>query len=267
MRKVLIGGFKHETNTFSKLKTDLASYRSRSLHEGAEIESVYAGTRTEIAAFLDACTRHNWQPILSVVGDATPSGAVTRETFEAIAAKMLNAIDEAGAVDAVLLQLHGAMVCDHTPDGEGTLPAYNQAKSWPKCPIGISLDLHANFTPAMAQYADIAVSYRTYPHIDLFEIATECADLVARTLNGEIRPTLTLAQSAMIDGLDHGRTTTPGAMTEALAMARAMMKTPAYFQFLCWPDFPRQTSQMSAHLRSLSAMATIRSIEIWPPAS
>jgi microcystin degradation protein MlrC len=224
--KVLIGGFKHETNTFSRLLTGLEAYRARGLHAGEDILTAYAGTRTEIAAFLDACKRHAWQPVLSIVGDATPSGYVTREAFDTFAGHMLATIDREGPVDAVLLQLHGAMVCEHTPDGEGSLLRLIRQKVGPRVPIGVTLDLHANVTHAMAQNADVIVSYRTYPHVDTYETATECADLVARTLAGEIHPTVTLAQSAMIDGLDHGRTTTPGPMTEALVMARDMMGEP-----------------------------------------
>lgn len=226
MPKVLIGGFKHETNTFSRLSTGLEAYRGRGLHIGPEIIPAYTDTRTEIAAFLDACKRHHWQPVLSIVGDATPSGPVTRETFDTFAAAMLEAIDKDGPVDAVLLQMHGAMVCEHTPDGEGSLLRLIRQKVGPGVPIGVTLDLHANVTHDMAFLADVIVSYRTYPHVDLSEIATECADLIARTLKGEIHPAVTLAQGSMIDGLDHGRTTTPGPMTEALAMACEMMREP-----------------------------------------
>lgn len=226
MRKVLVGGFKHETNTFSRLLTGLDAYRARALHLGDEIIAAYADTRTEIAAFLHACEKHGWQPVLSVVGDATPSGPVTREAFDTVAGAMLAAIDREGPVDAVLLQLHGAMVCEHTYDGEGSLLRLVRRKVGPGVPIGVTLDLHANVTSAMAHHADVIVSYRTYPHVDTYEIATECAEIIARTLAGECHPVVTLARGAMIDGLDHGRTTTPGPMTEALDMARGMMREP-----------------------------------------
>ena len=38
-KRVLIAGFKHETNTFSKLPTDLEAYRKRSLHYGEDIRA------------------------------------------------------------------------------------------------------------------------------------------------------------------------------------------------------------------------------------
>ena len=177
--KILIGGFKHETNTFSRLPTGLDAYRARGFHIGDAIVPAYGATRTEIAAFLDACKRHGWEPVCSVVGDATPSGLVTKEAFDTAAGHMLEAIERSGPIDAVLLQLHGAMVCEHTSDGEGSLLRIIREKVGPKVPIGVTLDLHANVTHAMAHHADVIVSYRTYPHIDTYEIATECADLIA----------------------------------------------------------------------------------------
>ena len=44
--RVLIAGFKHETNAFCKLPTDLASYRTRGLYYGDEMRSALSGTNT-----------------------------------------------------------------------------------------------------------------------------------------------------------------------------------------------------------------------------
>jgi microcystin degradation protein MlrC len=95
-KRILIAGFRHETNTFSKLPTDMAAFEARSLHRGAEIAAAYRGTETEVAAFFDACARHDWTPVPVVMADATPSGKVTRAAFEAFTAEILAALDEAG---------------------------------------------------------------------------------------------------------------------------------------------------------------------------
>lgn len=216
-KRILIAGFKHETNTFSVLPTDLAAYEARGLHRGARIAEVFPGTNTEIAAFLDGCKQHGWEPVLSIVGDATPSGKLTRDCYETIAGEIVDAATRGGLVDAVLLNLHGAMVAEHTFDGEGTLLERLRGKLGPNVPIVGTLDLHANVTDAMAKYADVLVSYRTYPHIDMYEIAAEAVTILARTLAGEIKPRSYVARSRQIMGLDEGRTTQPGPMTEALA--------------------------------------------------
>jgi len=237
-RRVLIAGFKHETNTFSILPTDLAAYKARGYHRGTDIEPAYRGTNTEIAAFMDGCKRHGWEPILTVVADATPSGKVTREAFESIAGEIIEAAVRAAPLDAILLNLHGAMVAEHTFDGEGTLLERLRAKVGKDLLIAATLDLHANATQLMAQHADIIVSYRTYPHIDMYDIAAETVEIVARTLAGKVKPKCYLARHALITGVDEGRTTSPGPMLEVLAKAEAMKREPGVLAASINAGFP-----------------------------
>jgi len=217
--RVLIAGFKHETNTFSKLPTDLEAYRVRGLYFDDDMRSAFEGTNTEIAGFLKACEEHGWEPVLAVAGDATPSGTVTREAFETVTGHILQVIDEDGPPDAILLQLHGAMVAEHEDDGEGALLSLVRGRIGRDVPIGVTLDLHANVTERMASLSDVIVSYRTYPHIDQFETASKCAGLVARMMAGEIHPKVTVARGPQLDGVDHGRTTAPGPMLSILEMS------------------------------------------------
>ncbi|RMD63698.1 MAG: M81 family peptidase [Alphaproteobacteria bacterium] len=236
-RRVLIAGFKHETNTFSKLPTDLAAYRARALHRGAEVPGAYRDTRTEIAAFIDACERHGWTPVYGPAGDATPSGPVTREAFETLTDEIIAAA-QSEAVSAMLLQLHGAMVAEHADDGEGALLEAIRARFGRTLPIAVTLDLHANVTDKMADLADIIVSYRTYPHTDMYETGTRAADLLARQLDGAVRPRVTVRRGAMLDAVDHGRTTAPGPMTEMLARAAAFEAEPGILSISINAGFP-----------------------------
>lgn len=239
MARVLTAVFKHETNTFSPLPTDLKAYAARSLTYGSDIPAYYRGTATEMGAFIDAAQRHGWDMVYSVAGDATPSGKVTQHCFEHIVGAIETALREDGPFDAVLLCLHGAMVAEHCDDGEGELLRRLRAIAGDTLPIGVTLDLHANVTDAMAERATVMVSYRTYPHIDQFGTGERCADLIARTLAGEIAPRCTVARGAMIDAVDHGRTTAPGPMLEMLARADALMaQDPAWLDVGINAGFP-----------------------------
>lgn len=217
--RVLIAGFKHETNTFSKLPTTLDAYKARGLYRGEEMRDALAGTNTEIAGFLDACERYDWDPVLAVAGDATPSGRVTSEAFDDISGHILKTIEEHEPLNAILLQLHGAMVAEDHDDGESALLTLIRDKVGRDIPIGVTHDLHANVTDKTGELSDVLVSYRTYPHIDQFETAKKCADLIARALSGEINPKVTVLRGPQLDGVDHGRTTAPGPMLEILELA------------------------------------------------
>jgi microcystin degradation protein MlrC len=219
-KRVLIAGFKHETNTFSQLPTTLDSYKARMLYYGDEVTVKMRQTKTEIAAFIDACERFNWQGVFPVYANATPSGKVTEDAFAHIANVILDCIMEQDPFDGICLTLHGAMVCAHVDDGEGELLRRIRGVVGPNVPIAMTLDLHANITDQMVDLVDIIVIYRTYPHIDQYEIATEAAHLLQRTLVGEIKPKTVVARAQMLDGLDHGRTSTLGPMTEILENAK-----------------------------------------------
>ncbi len=106
---------------------------------------------------------------------AEPSGPVTREAFDHFAGLIVAAAaEEKAELDGILLGLHGAMVTDFCEDGEGELLERLRAVVGPDLPIAITLDLHANVTPKMCALANIVVSYKTYPHVDMRDIGPPC---------------------------------------------------------------------------------------------
>ena len=109
---------------------------------------------------------------------ASPSAHVTRDAYERIAGAMIERLRAAGAVDGVYLDLHGAMVAEHTEDGEGELLKRIRGIVGGGLPIVASLDYHANLTPDMAALATALVGYRTYPHIDMAETGRRAAGLL-----------------------------------------------------------------------------------------
>lgn len=242
-KRVLIAGFKHETNTFSKLPTTIDSYRARGLHHGEAIRTAFAGTNTELAAFLDAAEANGWDATLAIAADATPSGRLTRETFETIAGDIVSRARDVQP-DAILLSLHGAMVAEHTDDGEGTLLERLRAAVGRRPLIGVTLDLHANVTQAMCREADAIVSYRTYPHVDLYDTGARCAAIIKRALAREVTPVTVMSKAPMLTGADHGRTTSPGPMTELLEKAALIERAdPAFLDIsinaaFAWADIP-----------------------------
>lgn len=103
-------------------------------------------------------------------GFANPAGPIQDEAFERISARICGplslALDE-GPLDGVYLDLHGAAVVDSFPDGEGELLRRVRAIVGDDLPLTISLDPHANLTEKMVRLTDVAVPFRTYPHVDM----------------------------------------------------------------------------------------------------
>jgi len=204
-KRVLSAMIKHETNTFSKVATGLDEYRSRALRSGNAIEPIYAGTKSEVAAHFDAARENDWALTCAIAANATSSGKVTEEAWEYLSSAVLTTLDRDGPFDGILLALHGAMVTESTDDGEGTLLAAVRRHVGPDIPICVSLDLHANVTDRMVDNANGLFSFRTYPHVDIYETALRAALVLRDAMDGKTRPQCLVARRAMIDGVNHGR--------------------------------------------------------------
>ena len=187
MTRVVLAMMKHETNTFSPVPTDLARF-SRGAERplaGAEILAAYRGTGSCTAGFIDVAEGAGAEIVPSVAANAPPSGAVETAAYEYICDTILEALGR--GCDAILLDLHGAMVTERHEDGEGELLTRIRAIA-PDIPIGVTLDMHANLYPAMVENADVIAGYQTYPHIDYHETGVRAARPIFAMLGGEARP-------------------------------------------------------------------------------
>ncbi len=226
---VLTAEFSHESNTFSRCPADYAAFEDRGLLHGDAAIAARGDANTPIAGFLDVARPQGWRVLHAISASAQPSGPVTTEAFDRIAGVIVAAAKaQAGAIDGVLLGLHGAMVTAFCEDGEGELLERLRAVLGPGIPIGITLDPHANVTAKMAALADIIVAYKTYPHIDMRDCGKQAAGILARTMAGEIRPVTVRAHRPMLEEVNGGRTDI-GPMIERIAKARAYEQEPDVF--------------------------------------
>jgi microcystin degradation protein MlrC len=219
--RVLTARFMHETNTFSRVPTDMAMFRRRDFHLENEIPVAFRGTRSAFGATFEASDKFGWTLVHPVSANPNPSGTVTDDAFEWVTRVILDAVGAKGPINGALLHLHGAMVSDTHEDAEGEFLARLRQRLGPEVPVVVTLDLHANVTQRMADHANALIAYRTYPHIDQYERAWQGAELLQRAMQGEIRPTTVIARRPMLYGLDHGRTQR-GPMAELIARGEAL---------------------------------------------
>lgn len=185
-KRIAVGGFMHETNTFQPEKTTFAHFAEAGdrvpLVRGAEVLSRFDGMNTSIAGALDVLRPMGPTLVPLVWTSATPSGYVTEDAFERITAMILDELRAALPVDAIYLSLHGAMVAEHLEDPEGELLAQVRALAGPAIPVVASLDLHSNTTPRMFALCDAMIAYTTYPHVDMGETGRKAGHLLADIL-------------------------------------------------------------------------------------
>jgi microcystin degradation protein MlrC len=221
---VLTAEFAHESNTFSIRPTDLAAFRARLFLHGEAAVVQREGANTDIAGFMDVAHAKGWRTRHALSASASPAGPVTRAAFDEIAGCIIAAA-QAGPLDGILLGLHGAMVVEDHPDGEGLLLERLRAVVGPGLPIAVTLDPHANVTARMCDLAQIVLSYSTYPHVDMRDTARRAADLLHRAMTGEIAPRTLRVTRPMLEEANSGRTD-EGPMIARHALARAHEGTP-----------------------------------------
>ena len=195
--RVVIAQMKHETNTFSPVPTPLARFSGDGEVplEGGDAYQAYKGTGSAIAAFLELAEEAGAEIVLPVAANAWPSGPVEDAAFEYIAGRICAAV--ADGCDAVLLDLHGAMVTRTYDDGEGELLRRLRAIA-PAVPIGVALDMHTNLFPAIVDSATVVAGYQTYPHIDMFDTGLRAGRAVFALLAGRARPAMAWGNRPML---------------------------------------------------------------------
>ncbi len=171
--RVAVAGFVHETNTFSPQPATRARFEEADgwppLVTGEDLVPALDGANLAAAGFLDAARSNGAEVVPLLWCSAVPSGPVTKDAYETIVARILEHLKAAGPVDAVYLDLHGAMVADHARDGDGATLAAIRSAVGPDRLVVASLDLHANVSQTMLEASDALVAFRTYPHVDMAE--------------------------------------------------------------------------------------------------
>ena len=235
-KRIVLGTFSHETNVLSNIKTDLSEFRKRHLFHGDEIPPHFRGTKTAAGGLIDGCEKNGFEFVETVHASATPSGTITEEAYEYILGGILDGIKAAKPFDGVALHLHGAAVAEGHDDVEGDVLG-EVRKLIGRKPLVASFDLHANYTEKMVKEADILVGYDTYPHVDEYERAVESIDLLAKIMEGKLKPTRVLCQPPMLPALQ-AQFTGRYPMTKLIEEAHRMEQMPGVEAVTVAAGFP-----------------------------
>ena len=236
------GGLLHETNTFAQGLTPLGDFERAGgfpgLARGADIMAAHRGTRDCMGGFIAAAEAAGDVELVPLIWTfPQPSGTVEQAAFEAVLGQLLQHLREAGPVDGVLLDLHGAMVTEAHSDGEGEILRRVREVVGPDLPVVATLDLHANIGPQMVRHTTCLVGYDTYPHVDAYERGDEALHLLRRVCRGEIRPTAALAQIPMLIGPPR-QCTLISPMQELMALVHERERQPGVLTITFAGGFP-----------------------------
>lgn len=242
--RVLVGGIRHELNSFVPGTVGMDVYERMGIQEGRAI--IDQPTSSMIGAVDVARSRGiELVPTLSSHGGA--GGRVDDAAYADLAGRLLEraaAEVEKAPVDGVYLHLHGAMATTTMDDPEADLIEKVRAIVGPDVPIAVSLDLHAHFTDRMAKETDLVVGFRTCPHIDVVETGARLMESLADMLTGVRGPRATTVQRKIpLIASAEAHDTTFGPLTAMQARARELEQTPgvlaiSIFATQPWMDVP-----------------------------
>ena len=193
---IALGGFSIECNSFAPNSTSLAQLRSENFFLGAEISRNSAGTKSEFAGAWDVLATYPVTLVTTALIAATPAPPLTLEAVEFVRTEIVNRTPE--DVDGIYLMLHGSAYCREEIDPEGALLTALRKKVGPRPFIAISMDLHAHFTQEMYAAIDIAVAYKSCPHIDLYETGSQAARSLNQAVIGKINPVTHMERIPMV---------------------------------------------------------------------
>ncbi|MBI4551680.1 MAG: M81 family metallopeptidase [Candidatus Latescibacteria bacterium] len=196
--RIAIGGMMHESNTFSRTPTDRAAFESGSLTTGDRILPVWGPAHHEMGGFIEGAQRFGYDLYPTLMAVATPSGRVTDDALGWLTDELIDRLSAGPSLDGLLLALHGAMVAESYPDGDGEVLRRLRAALGSDFPIVTTLDFHTNVSEQMVGESTALVIYQTCPHVDQRECGLRAAELITRIVTGEVRPTQALAKPPLL---------------------------------------------------------------------
>lgn len=177
--RILTCGIRHESNTFSTLRTSLSDFsvlRGQEVLDEKHLWSDYLKNAKDVEVI----------PILHAY--AWPGGVVTKEAYEQFKDEILNGIRLAGKLDGIYLDMHGALHVEGYSDAQVDLIKSVRSIVGNEVVISASFDLHGNPSDEFVEGLDLVTCLRTAPHRDDEETKLRAVKNLLKVLRGGLHP-------------------------------------------------------------------------------
>jgi microcystin degradation protein MlrC len=200
-KRIMVAKYADETNTFIPGNYSLDKIKQKAVYGNDVISTkgmVHGVAGTSMTGFLDIAQMFD----VEVIGSIAVGGdfqVMTEEAFDYVTGHMLDTLDQ-NEIDGVYLSLHGAGTTVGHDDLEGDTLELIRNKVGPDVPIVYTLDLHSTLTEKMAKNATAVSIYRTYPHIDAYDVGFEVGAILMGTLFGNLKPVIAVKHIPLLIG-------------------------------------------------------------------
>ncbi|MGO4341183.1 M81 family metallopeptidase [Pedococcus sp. 2YAF34] len=177
--RVAIAGMAIESSIYSAHR---AGYRDFDVREGRAVVERY----DFLAPGTPLCDAAEWVGVF--YARSIPGGRVRRDVYDDFRSRILTGLAEAGPLDGLYLDIHGAMSVEGMDDAEGDLVDAIRDVIGTAPLISAPMDLHGNVSERLALGVDLPTAYRLAPHEDAWETRERAARNLLRWLDRGGRP-------------------------------------------------------------------------------
>ncbi|MBP1853008.1 M81 family metallopeptidase [Rhizobium halophytocola] len=188
-----------ETNTFSPICIDRRAFEASLYAPPGQHPETPTLCTAPITVGRKVCAQKGWTLIEGTATWADPAGLVSRSTYEGLRDEILDQLKAALPVNAVVMGLHGAMVADGYDDCEGDLMTRIREVVGPDVTVCAELDPHSHLTAKRVAACDFLVAFKEFPHTDFVDRAEDLWRITVDTLEGRVRPVMSVYDPKMID--------------------------------------------------------------------
>jgi microcystin degradation protein MlrC len=176
-KRVLTLGISHESNTFSTLLTKESDFN---VLRGADV--------LKDQLWAEVFKKAGIELIPTLHANGWPGGVVERTAYENFRKEILNGIKNAGKLDGIYMDMHGALHVEGYEDAQASLIKDIRELVGKDVLISGSFDLHGNPSPDFVENIDLMTAYRTAPHRDADETKARAARMLADALKFGWKP-------------------------------------------------------------------------------
>lgn len=226
-----------ETNDFNPKPTTMEDFHAFGIMEGQEMIDRQAN-HGMVGGYLEALrdSEVEVETIPIVRGFAVAGGRLDRETFDYFQDRIRDGLKDAGKIDGLMLQLHGACAAEEVDDVEGEQAELCRQILGPDVPIILALDHHANITTKTMANVDAIVGHRTQPH-DLHDTGKLGGEMILKVLSTDAKPVMAWRKIPLVSHQEQFLTS-KGPMRNWFDKARALESDPRVLQVSNYPMQP-----------------------------
>ena len=183
VKRVGVASIIQETNTFSANQSTMQDFELQGIWRAADVVTKSQGMNIEVAGSLERLRTHGFEAVPLMRAWAMSGGVFLDTELAKMKALLKREINSAGALDGLILNLHGALVSESDDHTDAQISEFAREILGPDVPIVVTHDLHGNPSRRIVAASDALIGFRTYPHIDQGDTGRRAADLMNELLS------------------------------------------------------------------------------------